>query len=76
MLTASEAVQEYRELFEVINWDKRMLGVFVQGNLLIGRYDHTLKDWLVDRNSMDKLIEYVQRKYQNAFENHGKRKSA
>lgn len=72
MLTAAEAIEEYREIAAFLKWDKRMIGVFCQGNLVVGRYDNTLKEWVVRRDSLECLIEYVKGTFQSALQKHGK----
>lgn len=72
LLTASEVVEEYREIVEFLKWDRRMIGVFCQGNLVVSRYDKTLKEWLVRRDSLEALIEYVKGTFQQALQKHGK----
>ncbi len=66
-LTASEALDEHKCLAAFLKWDKRMIGVFCQGGLLVGKYDKTLKEWIVRRDSLNGLLAYVKATYNNAF---------
>ena len=58
-LTATEAIEEHWVIANYLQWDKRVIGVFCQSGLVIGKYDKTLKEWVVQRESFMGLIRYV-----------------
>ncbi len=66
-LTAEEAVQEYHEVAALLNWNKRLIGNFCQSSLISGYYHGTLRQWVVQRKSLENLIEYVNGRFEKGF---------
>lgn len=66
-LTASEALEEYKRVATFLKWDRRVIGVFCQGGLLVGKYDRTLKEWVVRRDSLESLIGYIRNTYRDGL---------
>ena len=67
-LTSTEATEQYEAIFSVLKWEKKSMGIFCQASLLIGRYDTTLKEWVVQRDSLESLIHYVNKNFKAAME--------
>ncbi len=66
-LTAAEALEEFEKVTTFLKWDKRMIGVFCKGGLLVGKYDRTLKEWVVQRDSLKRLIGFIGTNYSSPF---------
>lgn len=66
-LTATEVLEEYKRIATFLKWDRRMIGVFCQGGLLVGKYDRTLKEWVVRRDSLERLVGFIRESYRDAL---------
>jgi hypothetical protein len=70
-LTSTEAFEQYEAIFSVLKWERKSMGIFCQANLLVGRYDSNLKEWVVQRDSLESLIKYVDKNFKAAMEQMG-----
>jgi hypothetical protein len=68
LITTDEALAKYPKIAAFHKWDRRVIGVFCQSGLVTGKYDNTLKVWLMQPDSFDRLVKFVQTKMREAMD--------
>ena len=69
-ISISEVLTDYSEVLEFLGWDRRTLGTFCQARLLKGKYNNTIKEWILKKSSLDELIEFVLRRWEQSIRKH------